>query len=545
MIASTRIHNSGICIIVIKLILNSAVFNHCCEEGFQKIHIVVDLMNLLEKIINMDIKFIGTPVENVECEVQTLLKRSENVSIAVAFLKNSGIELIKKGIEESKNNGTKISIVTGLDFGITDSESLRELLDMGVNCNVVNDINFHPKMYIFETGEDNATMIVGSSNLSKGGLSTNYEANIIVTGKVSESPIKDAIEYFSQIQLRSVQIDEKIIDLYAKSKVTIDLINKSVNEDEKHKDARKQLSAYLQNESTFEELNETNIDELMESADDKQKCADDLFESGKINESFPLYEESYKIYDKLLNISDNRNDEIIHGKINCLLGLARLCCELYKFADARKYTDEAEKLAEKLCKTTDDVGYILNVLCWSVCSRLETNEINEICDKFIKIYESKGDKSEYDNYNAIGSIYLSSAQKKFELNPRNTKAVKHIYNAIEYLRKDLEVSTSDYSRMASYLLMAGAHQTQNNIEKKVGGNEIKINKYFKSAQDIAKEILESKFWEGVIRMRIVQSYVTKQRKCSELKISRKIFHELEYDTIVSRIDELKQFYMCK
>lgn len=103
-------------------------------------------------MINMDIKFIGAPIKNIENEVQTLLKMSKNVSIAVAFLKNSGMELIKKGIEESKKNGTKISIVTGLDFGITDSESLRELLDMGVSCNVVNDLNYHPKMYLFETG---------------------------------------------------------------------------------------------------------------------------------------------------------------------------------------------------------------------------------------------------------------------------------------------------------------------------------------------------------------------------------------------------------
>lgn len=493
----------------------------------------------------MDIKFIGAPTNCLENEVQINLKRSENVSIAVAFLKNSGMESIRKSIEESKNNGTKISIITGLDFGITDSESLRELLDMGISCNVIDDINYHPKMYIFETGGDNATMIVGSSNLSKGGLFTNYEANIIVTGKVSESPIKDAIEYFSHIQMRSVPIDEKIIDLYAKSKVAIDLINKSVNDDEKHKNMRKKLSAYLQNKSTFEELNETNIDELMENADDKHKCADDLFESGKINESFPLYEESYKIYDKLLNISDNMNDEIFYGKINCLLGLARSCYQLYKYEDARRYTDEAEQLAEMLYKTTNDVRHILNVLCWSADLRLKTNEINEICDKFIEIYESRGDESEYDNYNALGTVYLLSTQNKFELNPKSTKAVKHLYNAIAYLKKDLEVSTSDYACMASHLIMAEAHQTQNNIENKVDGNEININNHFDSAQKIAKDVLKSKFWEGIIRIRIAQSYVTKQRRCSELKIARKIFDELGYDTIVDRIDELKQSYTCK
>jgi len=495
----------------------------------------------------MDIKFIGAPIKNIENEVQTLFKRSENVSIAVAFLKNSGMELIKKSIEESKNNGTKISIVTGLDFGITDSESLRELLDMGISCNVINDVNYHPKMYIFETGEDNATMIVGSSNLSKGGLSTNYEANILVTGKVSESPIKDAIEYFSNIQLRSVPIDEKIIDLYAKSKVTIDLINKSVNDDEKHKDIRKQLNAYLQNKSTFEELNETNIDELMENAIDKHKFAHDLFESGEINESFSLFKESYNIYDKLLNMSDNMNNEIFDGKINCLIGLARSCCHVYEYKDARKYTDEAEKLAEMLYKTINDVDCILDVLNWSVSSRVETNEINEVCDKFIKIYESRSDESEYDNYNAIGSVYHSSARNKFELNPKNPIAVKHIYNAIEYLRKELEFSTSDYACMVSHLNMVAAYYTQINIENKVGRYETNIKGHFESARDIAKNKLKSKFWEGSIKIDVALYSVTetqKKHQCSELKIARKIFDGLGYDMIVARIDELKQSYAC-
>ena len=147
----------------------------------------------------MNVNFCGAPTKNIKNDVQSLIKQCEKASMSVAYLKKSGVELIKQSLDENKDSNTKISIITSLDFGITDVEGLRESLNMDVECSIMHGKNFHPKLYIFEMAKGNATMIVGSSNLSNGGLSTNYEANLVINGKVSDSPIKEAIEYFSRL----------------------------------------------------------------------------------------------------------------------------------------------------------------------------------------------------------------------------------------------------------------------------------------------------------------------------------------------------------
>jgi HKD family nuclease len=54
-----------------------------------------------------------------------------------------------------------------------------------------NDIVFHPKIYLFQ-GKNDTTGIVGSTNLTRGGLLTNFEANVIFK---ENKPV-----YFSQLE---------------------------------------------------------------------------------------------------------------------------------------------------------------------------------------------------------------------------------------------------------------------------------------------------------------------------------------------------------
>lgn len=219
-----------------------------------------DINNMITLEDNiMQIEFVGSPIKNIKSKIRHLINNSENVKIAVAYLKNSGLESIKQSLKENRQNNN-ISIITGLDFGITDSESLLELQNMNIGCNIINDLNFHPKLYIFENF-DSATMILGSSNLSEGGLAINYEANIIITGKKSESPLKDAIEYFSFLQSKSIPLDEKIIKLYRESTLNSDKHVESNNEKER------ELKEYLTNitkiNNKFIEviLNATNVED--------------------------------------------------------------------------------------------------------------------------------------------------------------------------------------------------------------------------------------------------------------------------------------------
>ena len=53
------------------------------------------------------------------------------------------------------------------------------------------DVVFHPKIYLFEKGRE-TTGIVGSTNLARGGLLSNFEVNVVIK---ETKPL-----YFSQLQ---------------------------------------------------------------------------------------------------------------------------------------------------------------------------------------------------------------------------------------------------------------------------------------------------------------------------------------------------------
>ncbi|WRB83893.1 NgoFVII family restriction endonuclease [Helicobacter pylori] len=122
------------------------------------------------------------------------LRNSLDTHIAVAFLKYSGVEVIQDALINSLEKGAEFEIIVGLDFKTTDSKSIRFLLDLnktykklkfycyGDKENNKTDIVFHPKIYMFDNGKEK-TSIIGSANLTKGGLENNFEVNTIFTEK--------------------------------------------------------------------------------------------------------------------------------------------------------------------------------------------------------------------------------------------------------------------------------------------------------------------------------------------------------------------------
>ncbi len=122
------------------------------------------------------------------------LRNSLNTHIAVAFLKYSGVEVIQDALIDSLEKGAEFDIIVGLDFKTTDSKSIRFLLDLnktykklkfycyGDKENNKTDIVFHPKIYMFDNGREK-TSIIGSTNLTRWGLESNFEVNTIFTEK--------------------------------------------------------------------------------------------------------------------------------------------------------------------------------------------------------------------------------------------------------------------------------------------------------------------------------------------------------------------------
>lgn len=104
------------------------------------------------------------------------------LNIVVAFAKNSGVLRIKDAFERFREQGGIVNVYVGVDMGGTSYEALTALLLHTNSLNVVHSENgqtFHPKIYQF-LGEDKGLIVVGSHNLTAGGLWTNFESSVFI-----------------------------------------------------------------------------------------------------------------------------------------------------------------------------------------------------------------------------------------------------------------------------------------------------------------------------------------------------------------------------
>lgn len=131
------------------------------------------------------------------------LEHSDNTQIAVAFLKSSGIKVIEDSLMMSLENGGEFELIVGLDFKTTDPKAMKYFIDLHKQNKKVhfycygdkgenkNNIVFHPKIYLFHNQKETVS-IVGSTNLTAGGLLSNFEVNTIFSEKKPE--------YYTQLQ---------------------------------------------------------------------------------------------------------------------------------------------------------------------------------------------------------------------------------------------------------------------------------------------------------------------------------------------------------
>ncbi len=113
------------------------------------------------------------------------------LKIFVAFAKNSGVLRVKKSLEKFRVRGGKVDVYVGVDLGVTTFEALTALLLCSDTLNVVHSEKgqtFHAKIYQF-LGNEKGLIIVGSNNLTAGGLWTNYESSAIIP--ISSSRTED------------------------------------------------------------------------------------------------------------------------------------------------------------------------------------------------------------------------------------------------------------------------------------------------------------------------------------------------------------------
>lgn len=135
------------------------------------------------------------------------------------------------GLSECIASGVKfyktLNLIVGIDQEGTSKKALKEINDLGINSYIFYQKEspiFHPKIYLFE-GENDTTLIVGSSNLTARGFFGNVESSLMVEFKNDNAEgvklLKEVKDYYSTL------FDFTDPNLF---KISPEVINQFVNE---------------------------------------------------------------------------------------------------------------------------------------------------------------------------------------------------------------------------------------------------------------------------------------------------------------------------
>jgi len=172
--------------------------------------------------------------QNLIDEINDLLIRANETNIAVAFVKKDGFEKIRDSLEEVLKQKRVVKIIIGAstDFMITDSDVLKELLQLKrkyrtLSVKFYNSVRFHPKLFIFKmNGETN--IIIGSSNLTGGGTKNNIEANVLLKNSSEDVFARSVVGSFNIWFDGGEKLTAKIVHYYEKSKGEREKLNNKI-----------------------------------------------------------------------------------------------------------------------------------------------------------------------------------------------------------------------------------------------------------------------------------------------------------------------------
>jgi superfamily II DNA or RNA helicase/diadenosine tetraphosphate (Ap4A) HIT family hydrolase/HKD family nuclease len=127
----------------------------------------------------------------LELELLRRLRDSsfDHVDLVVSFIMRSGLQLVDEPLQDALGRGAHVRILTTDYLEITEHAALARLLDLATDSlgrfevRVFRDAatSFHPKAYLFWSSRGEvAAAVVGSSNLSRSGLTDGVEWNVSI-----------------------------------------------------------------------------------------------------------------------------------------------------------------------------------------------------------------------------------------------------------------------------------------------------------------------------------------------------------------------------
>ncbi|WP_040250194.1 phospholipase D-like domain-containing protein [Psychroserpens mesophilus] len=235
-------------------------------------------------------------------------KEADEIWLATAFFKMSGLKLLLPAIKKYIEANKPINIIVGQNFGLTEPEALRiifKLFEKKAHANLFLDKAqektnvFHPKLFLFKNN-DKGIIISGSANITKGGLTTNQEVSLVSHTKSSSKDWKASIKYFKSITSKD---NASLLNLM--------LINRYEDYYKKQLKARKNQKATPEKRDSEYSFDYKKLKKRLKK-----------YRTTKSKADFKQREKDYKEAKKLLNeiadsnrLTQNRFEEIIDSLV--------------------------------------------------------------------------------------------------------------------------------------------------------------------------------------------------------------------------------------
>ncbi|HDY7722006.1 hypothetical protein WMQ67_24590 [Vibrio harveyi] len=212
----------------------------------------------------------------------------DTLNIVVAFAKSSGVLRIKDSLDKFRRGGGTVNAFLGVDLGVTSYEALTALLLCTDTLSVVHSEKsqtFHTKIYQF-LGKEKGMIVVGSHNLTGGGLWTNFESSahipIDISNPDSAGLLEEQEEYFNVL----ASLTDSIMPIESKEDVDKLLkngyISKEVSQQVRQRQANK-LNENVNPERLFGNGVPATLPRISEPSKDKVTAGPSLTDEQEID----------------------------------------------------------------------------------------------------------------------------------------------------------------------------------------------------------------------------------------------------------------------
>ena len=149
------------------------------------------------------------------------LEHCDEFAFSVAFITNSGVACLIDVLKKLESKNIKGRIIASQYLNFTEPRALERLIALkNVQVKIITDQNFHAKGYLFykkdkeNQGNDEYTMIVGSSNLTQTALSENQEWNVKLKSSKDGFLLWQMLSEFNEAFINATEVNKEWIETY-------------------------------------------------------------------------------------------------------------------------------------------------------------------------------------------------------------------------------------------------------------------------------------------------------------------------------------------